>query len=175
MRRTTRSLVIAALMTALSVVMLYIASLLPFEQLGIIALSSLFGIAAVIETGLSGGVLVFIGSAIIGALIIPSKPMIHYYVLFFGYYPVVKSLAEKIKYPILKWSVKLAVFNGALSALWFLFSSLIFNQSLIKLGVNIIYLAGNAVFIAYDLGLSRLISFYIIRISKNIRKNSRVE
>lgn len=167
-----RKLAIAAVMTAFTVIFLYVGSLLPIEQLGIIAFSSLFCVAAVIEAGISSAVLVFIGSSIIGALVVQFRPMINFYVLFFGYYPIVKSLAEKIRLPVLKWAVKLAVFNGALSALWFLFSNLIFNPSIFKLGTALVYILGNAVFILFDIGLTRLISFYIARISKSIRKGT---
>jgi hypothetical protein len=171
MKKTTRNMAIAAVMTAFTVVFLYIAALLPMEQIGIIALSSLFGIAAVIEGGISADILVFIGSSIIGALIVPNKPMIHFYVLFFGYYPIVKSLAEKLRNNILKWAVKLAVFNLALTALWFFASFLILNPTILQMGTGLIYLLGNLVFVVYDIGLSRLISFYIVRISKHVKKS----
>jgi hypothetical protein len=160
-------------MTAFTVALLYIGSLLPIEQLGIIALSSLLGIAAVIEAGIGAGVFVFIGSSILGAVVVQFRPMIHFYVLFFGYYPIVKSFAEKLKNDILKWTVKLAVFNAALSALWFGFSSLIFIPAILKLGVALVYILGNIAFIAYDIGVSRLISFYIMRVSKHIKKTDR--
>ena len=160
-------------MTAFTVGLLYLGALLPIEQLGIIALSSLFGVAAVIEAGMGAGVFVFIGSSILGALVVQFRPMIHFYVLFFGYYPIVKSCAEKLKNNILKWAVKLIVFNAALSALWFGFSALIFLPAILNLGTTLIYILGNLVFIVYDIGLSRLISFYIMRISRHVKKTDR--
>ena len=159
-------------MTAFTVGLLYLGALLPVQQLGIIALSSLFGIAAVIEAGIGAGAFVFIGSSILGAIIVQFRPMITFYVLFFGYYPIVKSCAEKLKNTALKWAVKLTVFNAALSLLWFLFSSLIFIPVLLELGTALIYVLGNLTFIVYDIGLSRLISFYIMRVSKHLKKSN---
>jgi len=157
-------------MTACSVVLLYLASLLPVQRLGIVAISSLFGIAAVIEAGLAADVFVFIGSSLVGWLVVPDKSVILIYTLFLGYYPIVKSLAEKLGKPAAQWCIKLAVFNAALSAAWFLFSSLVFAPGIHKLGTAVVFIAGNAAFILYDIGLTKLISFYIVRISKNIRK-----
>lgn len=157
-------------MTACSVVMLYLASILQVQRLGIIAISSLFGIAAVIEAGIVADIFVYIGSSLVGWLIVPDKSAILVYTLFFGYYPIVKSLAERIGKPAAQWCVKLAVFNAAFSAVWFLFSSLVFASGVLKLGTAVVLIVGNAAFILYDIGLTKLISFYIVRISKNIRR-----
>ncbi|SHH50386.1 hypothetical protein SAMN02745823_00102 [Sporobacter termitidis DSM 10068] len=158
-------------MTAFAVALLYLASILPAERMGIVAVSSLFGIAAVIEAGIPAGVFVFLGGSLIGWLLVPYKPVILLYALFLGYYPVVKSLAEKLKNKVLQWAVKLAVFNLAFTALWFLFSALVFGPAILKLGTGLVYPVGNLVFILYDIGLTRLIGVYIVRISKNLRKN----
>ncbi len=77
------------MMTVCSVVLLYLASVLPAARLGIVAVSSLFGIAAIIEAGLAADIFVFIGSSLIGWLIVPDKPAILIYTLFLGYYPIV--------------------------------------------------------------------------------------
>jgi hypothetical protein len=159
-------------MTAFTAVLLYAASILPMERLGIVAVSSLFGIAAVIEAGLVSGIFVFSGSALICWLIVPYKPVVLLYALFFGYYPIIKSLAEKLRNKIIKWCVKLAVFNVALVLLWFLFGGLVFTPAIIKLGNALIWPAGNAAFVLYDIGLTKLIGFYINRLSKRIKNNT---
>ncbi len=93
--------------------------------------------------------------------------------MFFGYYPIIKSLAERVRPVILNWVIKLAVFEAAFSVIWFLFKSLIFDSRYLETHIIVIYLAGTAAFIVFDIGLTRLIGFYIHRISKNIRKNNR--
>lgn len=170
MRVKTRKMTVSALMTACTVVFLYIASILPAERMGIVALSSLFGIAAVIEAGIVSDIFVFVCSALLGWLIVPYKPVALLYVLFFGYYPIIKSLAERLKNMVLKWVVKLAAFNAALTVLWFFFSGLFLNAAIMQLGTALIYPAGNAVFVLFDIGVTKLIGFYIVRISKNLKK-----
>lgn len=171
MDKRTRLITLAAVLTALTVVLLYLANILPTVRLGLAAAASLFAIAAVIESGIFSAIFVFIGSSVIGALLLPDKTAVLIYVLFFGYYPVIKSLAERIRIIVLSWAVKIAVFELSLTTMWFLFKNLIFNANYLETNVILIYLAGTAAFVVFDIGLTRLIGFYIQRISKNIKKN----
>lgn len=172
MQNKTRKITLSAVFTALTVVFLYFANIIPTARLAFAAVSSLFAVATVIEAGLLSAVFVFIGSSIIGALLLPEKTAVLIFVLFFGYYPVIKSIAEKLRTSVLKWLVKLLVFEAAFSVIWFLFKSLIFDAAYLETNIILVYLAGSIAFVLFDIGLTRLISFYIVRISKNMRKNN---
>ena len=172
MSKKTRRITLTAVFTALTLVFLYLASILPTVRLGFTAAASLFAVAAVIEAGIVSAFFVFIGSSIIGALLLPDKTAVIIYVLFFGYYPVIKSLAEKSRSMLLNWALKLAVFEAAFTLTWFLFRSLIFNVKVLWMPVIVVYLIGASAFLVFDIGLTRLIGFYIIRISKNTRRDN---
>ena len=92
MSKKTRRITLAAVFTALTLIFLYLANILPAVRLGFTAAASLFAVAAVIETGIVSALFVFVGSSVIGALLLPDKTAVITYVLFFGYYPVIKSL-----------------------------------------------------------------------------------
>jgi hypothetical protein len=171
MDKKTRIITLAALFVAFSVIFLYLGSIIPTIRLGFAAAASLFAIAAVIETGLVSACFVYIGSSVISLLLLPDKAVILIYVLFLGYYPIIKSLAERIRSIILCWTVKVVIFEASFSVIWFLFKRLIFDSKLLETNVIFIYLAGTGAFVVFDIGLTRLIGFYIQRISKNIRKN----
>jgi hypothetical protein len=166
----TRGLTRGAALLALTVAFQYAARALPTGQLGFLAASSLFTAAAVIEGGYLTGLLVYLGGSALGALFASGTPVIWLYALFFGYYPIVKSLAERVKRgtAILAWAIKLAVFNAAVTAVYYILTFAVFG---LQFHTILIYLAGNAAFALFDIGLSKLIGFYVARISKNIRKN----
>jgi hypothetical protein len=170
MDKRTRIITISAALTALTVLFLYLASVFPTGQLAIIAIASLFGVAAVIEAGMRTAVIVFVGCSLLGLLIVPDKPLLLLYILFFGHYPIIKSLFEKAKSRILEWALKLVVFNAALSVIWLFFKSLIFEAKYLGFNTILVYIAANFIFVLYDIGLSRLIGFYIDRISKHLWK-----
>lgn len=170
MRSKTRKITISAVLAALSVTFLYISSLLPSGQIGFAALASVCGIAAVIEAGIGAGAAVYVVSSVIGFLIVPNKNVVIIYAVFFGYYPVVKSLAEKLKNRIAEWLVKFLIMNIALSALLFAFSVTIMNLSQLDGKYVIIYILFNAAFLVFDIGISRVASIYDQKIHNKNRR-----
>ena len=170
MTQKTRAISLSALLSALTVVSLYFASVWPTGLFGLVAFSSLFSAAAVIESGVVYGIYVFVVSSALGMLILPDKAAPLLFILFFGYYPVIKSLIERIKSIPIQWVLKLVVFNAALTVLWFFLKDLFFDFGENTPGVIIIYLLGSAVFAVFDYGYSKVLLFYIDRVSKYTKK-----
>ncbi len=173
MKGSARNIAISAVLTALAVVLLFLGNILPTGRLALTAAASLFVISAVIEVGVGASVFVFIGSGVLSALILPDKTVVLLFALFFGYYPIVKSFVERIRKAIWVWIAKIAVFNIALSIIWFIFRKLLFEADVLSLNIWIIYVLGNILFVLFDIGLTKLISFYIERISKHIKKDKK--
>jgi len=170
MKKTTRKITITAVFTALSVVFMYIASLLPSGQLGFLAAAAMFGVAAAIECGLGSSAAVYIGASLLGLLIIPVKSVALIYILFFGYYPVLKALAEKAKSRIVEWLIKLAVMNSALAIMFFAVSEIVFDISFIGNSIVLAFVIFNVVFVIYDICVTYFTGFYIDKISSRVRK-----
>ena len=166
MNKKTRNLTMSAIFIALCVVSLYIASVWPTGQLGIAAFASLFVAAAVIETGIGYGVSVFVVSSALCMLLIPNKIPPLLYVVFFGYYPVLKNIFERLGRVVLQWLFKLIVFNAALTLSLFLMKELFIGFTSLRFGFVVLYIAGNAVFAIFDYGYSKVVLFYKDRIYK---------
>ena len=146
--------------------MLYVTSFWPTGQYGFVAIASLFVAAAVIDIGMVNGIYVFVVSSVLGMLIVPDKASPLLFILFFGYYPIVKSLIEKIGNVFLQWILKLLVFNAALTVMWFLFREMLLGFSEGIPGILIVYILGNVIFVVYDYGYSKVIRFYAERVSR---------
>ena len=169
MNNKTRMLVLSALFSALAVISLFFASIWPSGQLGFAAVSSLFVAASVIESGVNYGIYVYVISAVIGMLL-PDKAAPLLYTAFFGYYPVFKSLIERIKHAFFQWTLKLIVFNTALTLILCLIKVLTFDFSYILPALWVLYPFGNVVFILFDYGYTKIIRLYISSISRYINK-----
>ena len=167
MSKKTRVITSSALLISLSMVFLYLSSIFPTMQLCFVAASSLFVVAQVIETDLKGGLYVFVGSCILGFLIVPDKTSMILYGLFFGYYPLVKSLAEKHNKALVRWGIKLVVMNLALAVILGFFGELIFDLSQFEYGVWVFAALFDVTFILFDIGISQIVGFYMARIHKN--------
>ena len=164
MSKKTRSITLSALFAALTLVSLFFASLWPSGELGLAAFSSIFVAAAIIEQGAAAGVFVFIGGAVLGLVLFPGFPAPLYYASFFGYYPIIKSLIERVKFIPLQWVLKLAVFNAALVVMYYLLKNLVFDVGGYSPGFLIICPAGSAVFVLFDYGFTKVIRLYEYRI-----------
>jgi len=170
MNKKTRNLTLSALFASLTVISLYIASVWPTGLFGLVAFASLFGTATVIEAGLAPGIYVYLVSSMLSMLIIPNRAAPLLFIFFFGYYPVVKSLIERIRLIIIQWALKLLLFNLSLTVIWFFFRGLIFNFGDKAPNLIFIYLGGSIVFALFDYGYTKIIWLYINRISKYTRR-----
>ena len=170
MRGKTRAVTLTALISAVTVIILYLASVWPTGRIGLVALASVFAAASIVESGVIQGVYVYVISSVLGMLLLPDKSAPLLYILFFGYYPVVKCLAERSKGRLLQLIIKLIAFNVALSVIWIFLRALVFGYLGALPEAILLYIGCNAAFIAFDYGFSKLIWFYIERISKHMKK-----
>ena len=158
------------MLAALQLVLLYIGTAAPSSKLAITAVAGIINAAVLIECGVGSSVLSFVAVSALGAVILPQKSIALLYIVFFGYYPLLKSAAEHIRNRVLEWVSKLAIFNIAcaicMAALRFGF---ITDISLPDVALALLWLGLNAVFIIYDIGLTRLIALYIQRIHKTLK------
>ncbi len=163
---------LVGVLTALGVVILYLAALAPSGRQGLTAVSGLMTAAAVISSGFSSGAFCYITTGLLGLILSPDKGLAALYLLFFGIYPLVKYLVERLRNQPLEWVLKLVFFNLALSVSYFFFrQSLLGSLSVEGPILWVFYLVANLVFVVYDLGLSRLIALYVARIDKNLRRH----
>ena len=101
------------------------------------------------------------------------------FVAFFGYYHIIKSLAERTPIRSLEWAAKLLVFNGAVIVAYAVLFALGFSLDVFRIdGVTlplwgfllIFLLAGNVVFVLYDVALTRLLPLYFSRFQPLFRR-----
>lgn len=160
MRMTkTWQVALGGVLAAGSLAVLWLACVAPSGQLGVTAVAGLFPVGAVLSAGRGAGLMCWGAASVLGLLLLPDKGVALMYLLFFGLYPVVKSCLERQRGRGLEWAGKLAFFNAALSLLWFAFQGL-FLPSLpewMSARIWVLYGAGNVIFLAYDVALSRLI------------------
>lgn len=166
-----RRLTLTALLIALSVVILLLASYVPSGRLGIVAVAGLLPAAAVVSAGLGAGFFCYAGTSILAFFLLPAKECVLLYALLFGHYPMLKSLIEHLKPLALQWVLKLLLFNGLLSVLYFGFRVLFLAAIPDVLAQTaVLYVAGNVAFVLYDLCFSRLIDWYQKRIGAFINR-----
>lgn len=170
MKNKTKIITIAAMLAALQLALLYIGTVLPTWKLAMAAVAGVITAAGLIECGVVSSVLTYVAVSALGLIILPQKSVGLFYAVFFGYYPLIKSLAEHAKSRALEWMCKLAVFNFSCAMCYMaLRLGFLTDVYTLKTAIYIVWIALNAVFVIFDIGLSKLIFFYIERIHKKIR------
>ena len=171
-RNKTKRIAACALLSALSVILMMTAYFPYFTYCSPLAAGAIL-IMIVIEFGRKWAVGAYIVVSLI-SLLFGEKEAASMFLLFFGYYPILKAQLECIRSRVVEYFLKYIVFNiGIVSAI--ALSVFVFQipfsdgQSNIWIFGLILLLAGNVVFLVYDIALSRVISYYLIKIQPKIR------
>ncbi len=162
---------LCGVLSALSLVFLFLSVLTPTGRIGLVAVAGLFPVAAVVSAGLPAGFFCWGASSLLALLLLPTKANAILFLLFFGLYPVAKSIIERLHRLPLEWLCKLVFFNAVFSLCWFLLRELLLLSVPDALASQwLLYPLGNVVFVLYDFGMSKLIGFYIARVDRVLRK-----
>lgn len=167
----TKKLAVCAMLSALGVVLLYAGALVEVVDISMAVIASLLCVVAVIEYGGGASWMIYGVTSIISLLLLPNKTPAALYAVFFGFYPILKEKFEK-RQKMISWLLKEITFNaslvlmGAVSAYALSGSgSFIFDPILIGIAVVLC----EVVFVLYDIALTRLISFYILKLRSRFK------
>lgn len=160
-----------AVLGAVSLLFVYVASVAPSGSWGLVAAAGLFPAAAVISVGLGAGFLCWGGVSLLAFLLLPEKFCALLYAVLFGLYPLVKSLIERLRKRWPEYILKLLFFNAAFTLVLQIMGSAVAGTlpGVLLERLWALYLTANVVFLLYDYGFSRLISFYVARIAWAVR------
>ena len=170
-KNTAAKVAYPAILGALAVILVYLASSAPPGRWGGVALAGRRPGAAGSSGGRTAGFLCWAGASILSLLLVPDKFCALLFAALFGLYPMVKSLAEKPRKRFLEYAVKLLFFNGAFTGLYLTMMEALAASLPAALGDSLwaLYPAANVVFVLYDYGFSQLIAVYISRVQRAVR------
>lgn len=161
-----------AVLGALAVVVMLV-SYFPYLTYAIPALASLFIMVAVIEMGTKWALFSYVTAAVLTLLLAEHEAAL-LFVCFFGYYPIIKLPIERIKNIILRYILKLAVFNTAVVLVYSIAMKLMgiddgfggYTQYMIYA----VWALANGVFVLYDYEIVRLSQWYIERLHSRVSR-----
>ena len=174
--KTSSRIALGGIMGALSLLCLLL-TVFPYATYALPALASFFLFPVIIECGKKWGAAVYAATALLALLIVPDIEAKALYVSFFGMYPLLKSVAERVN-RVAEWVIKLAAFNGAAVATYGVLLGLqlvpiadfAVGSLTTPIALAVLLAAGNVVFVIYDLGLTRVLSVYVYRFRPMLRR-----
>ena len=151
--KKTSKIALSAVFAALSVALMALVSIIPNLELALPAISGLF----------------------VAVIVVPNKDSAIIYAVFFGYYPVLKAVLESKTQRAVEYIIKVLTFAGVMTLSYFLMIKFMgidpdLPDFLGKWAIPAIALLGIIAFLLYDYALSKLITFYCLRLSSKLRK-----
>ena len=175
--KNLKKLTVGALLSAMGVALLSIGGIIQTVDLSAAAVVSFICIFAVIEMGSSYAWMIYAVTGVLSAIIMPHNMGAWFFLLFFGYYPILKEKMEKLKKP-LSWALKMLLLNVALVIGLILASFIMYGgqknffelvNAIMETNFGVAATIGLVVlveftFVIYDIALTRLISYYIFKL-----------
>lgn len=159
--------------TALSVVMLFLGSIFWVLGYTIPLVASLVMIILLDSISQKSALLTFVSTSIISFILLNDKECVLLYVLFFGYYPLIRDKINEIKPKFLSYLLKFVTFNAAMvltQILCVYVFGIPFDDMLGKWGIVVFALCLNLVFVVFDKLYTLLLRLYRIKLKKKVEK-----
>lgn len=165
--KKTKKITLAAILSALGVIVLMLGSIFTMLDLTMVAIASLLVVVAVIELGEFYPYLVWLVTGVLACLLLPDKFSAILYMIFGGIYPILKAMFERLHF-LIAWVLKLSYFNTMLTLLIVL-CNYIFKLPDTDLSFNwLVYLLCNGVFVLYDIAATEMIIVYMVKLRKTL-------
>ncbi len=167
----TRSLALCGILSALSVVTLYLSSVFSVLDLTLAGITLFIMLFAILEIGGKYPLIMYAVVSVISLIILPQKFTAFVYAFFFGWYPSAKIFFERFK-PFVSWILKILCFNASYALLLVACTHILGLNYTGALQTNIYYIVmfilGNVAFIMIDIMLKLVIIVYRLKLRKQL-------
>lgn len=177
MRKTeSQKIALCGVLGALSVVLMLAGAALQVGTYAAPMLASFLLIPVLEEYGARYALLLYATAAILSVLLVPETELAFFYALVVGYYPVLRRALNRVRSTVLRWVLKLVVFNGATALVYLLLFALLGPAILQELaadgaGMLLILLGlGNLSFLLCDRAIGAVTVYYRRVLRRRVRR-----
>jgi hypothetical protein len=172
-KRTAHRVSLAAMFASMSLLFLFLSSILPAGRAVAYFLSSVFVMGLVLEEEIGLAFLMFAAVSLLSLLLLSDLTRVLPYILFFGHYGIGKHFIQiRFKDRIVQYILKLLYYNAGV-ALMYLLAYSVFEQDVLNTGIPLwaLILIAEAAFVLYDWIFTKVTSYYFNNIRRHIMKD----
>ncbi|MGI6269331.1 MAG: hypothetical protein ACOYKJ_02150 [Candidatus Howiella sp.] len=173
MKRNTGKVALCGVLSALSVaIMLF--SYLPSMTYAVPAVAGMVFIILVVETDYKWAFTAFGATSVLVLLLAEPEAKLMF-VAFFGYYPILKGIIEKLRRPAFEYGLKFLIFNVVMVAAYLLII-FVFQTPVESMGdfgkysLWVLWGLGNLTFFVYDFAVTCIVSVYVKRLHPRLKR-----
>ncbi|NLM45072.1 MAG: hypothetical protein GX201_13865 [Clostridiales bacterium] len=159
------------ILTALSLVILYLAFCLPSMKITMYFLASIVPGLMLVEMGVNQAWILYGATCLLAITLLGNPASAIPYIFIFGLYPIIKYYIEKIRRMDIEIFLKLLFLNGTTALIYFIWKNLFMVNIVINIPVIWGIIGIQPVFVFYDYIFTRVIFYYCDNISIKWRKN----
>ena len=179
MMKTSVKVSLGGVVAALSLVFMFLTSVIPFGTYAFPCFAGILLILLVFNLGFRWAAAVYFVTAVLSFLLLTDKEAALYYTAFLGFYPILKGVIERIRSKALQYIIKIALFNVCIIAAFYIGITLLSipKESFTLFGVYLpwlFWIIGNVIFILYDLCVTRLVTLYLLKWHNKLNKNTKL-
>ncbi len=164
-RNKTFKLALGGICLALTLIFMFAGSVVPGIELTLFAISSVFVAVMILESGVSGAVLLYAAAILLGLILIPNKIALIPYIFLFGYYGIVKYFIEKLSTAVSQIITKVVFFAAVMCVGLLGFKKVLLGAvELPDYPVVALIIAGTAFMMLYDYIYTLVINIYVRKV-----------
>lgn len=167
--KNTKRIAFSGIVAALSVVVMYVAGITDLLSLSGVIVAAFAVMFIYIEYGTKTALSVYAAVSVISLLILPDKFSAAVYVLYAGYYPILKAKFET-KPKGISWTLKLVSFNFVLLLMLLASRYITAIEAELPIVEASVFVLANVLFALADVLAGRLTLLYIIKYRPLLQK-----
>lgn len=174
-KKISNKTTLGGIIAALSIALMFITGIIPVLTYAVPAAAGVLLTVIVIEINKKWAFGVYAAVGLLSIILVADKEAALMYIMFFGYYPILKAVVEKHCTKTVSWIIKYVIFNVTMVAA-FLMSVYVFKipfdamEKYGKAAALLLLLIGNIVFFIFDLMMTNLITLYLFKWQKILKR-----
>lgn len=161
--------------SAVCLLLMFSSSFLPMLDYTIPTFAGFMMVVMIVEVDKNWALATYCAVSLLSIFVTPNYEATLLFILFMGYYPILKYYLDQKKNRLLVWAIKLAVFNVAIVIFFLAFQYIFTSVDMLegmemfgKYAVLVLWAAANLFFFIYDYALTQLTDMYINWFRKKI-------
>lgn len=171
MKKLSFQIAFGGIASALCMVLMFSAAVIPFMTYVFPMISGLLIYAVSYECGRKTGLAAYASVAVLLLILSPEKETAMLFAFFFGYYPIFSVYIDRLKSKLLQWVLRFAVFNVSMVAAYFILMKVLVaveSEEFTKYTMILFLLCGNVILVLYDKMIRSLTALYVKKYRKKI-------
>lgn len=179
MKGKAYKIALGGIVSALCLLTMFMNGVFPALSIVLPMISGIFMMIIVSEVSISWAFLTYIAISLLSLIITFDKEAVLLFIMFFGHYPILRFIINRIRSKFIRRFIKISVFNICVIS-FFLLTTYIMGMTdflkeirdIGKYGIPIILFFVNFIFVLYEYNLNIFYELYISRLKPVINKNN---